>query len=93
MESTYGNRLHPKQDPLPELAALITACKPSVAGSVVVPAFAIERTQKFLFILKHLVESGQIPRLPVFCDSPMAIKAVQIFPETTLKNTATTPAL
>jgi metallo-beta-lactamase family protein len=78
MESTYGNRLHPKQDPLPELAALITAAAQR-GGSVVVPAFAIERTQKFLFILKHLVESGQIPRLPVFCDSPMAIKAVQVF--------------
>ena len=78
MESTYGNRLHPKQDPLPELAALITAAAQR-GGSVVVPAFAIERTQKFLFILKHLMESGQVPRLPVFCDSPMAIKAVQIF--------------
>jgi len=78
MESTYGNRLHPKQDPLPELAALITAAAKR-GGSVVVPAFAIERTQKFLFLLKHLMESGQMPRLPVFCDSPMAIKAVQIF--------------
>ena len=78
MESTYGNRLHPIQDPLPELAALITAAAKR-GGSVVVPAFAIERTQKFLFILKHLMESGQMPRLPVFCDSPMAIKAVQIF--------------
>jgi metallo-beta-lactamase family protein len=78
MESTYGNRLHPTQDPLPELAALITAAAKR-GGSVVVPAFAIERTQKLLFILKHLMESGQMPRLPVFCDSPMAIKAVQIF--------------
>ncbi|SPF38881.1 Beta-lactamase-like protein [Candidatus Sulfotelmatobacter kueseliae] len=78
MESTYGNRQHPKDDPLPELAELIsTAAKRG--GSVVVPAFAIERTQKFVFILKHLMEEGQIPRLPVFCDSPMAIKAVEIF--------------
>ena len=78
MESTYGNRAHPKEDPLPELAELIrdTAKR---GGSVVVPAFAIERTQKFVFILKHLMESGQIPRMPVFCDSPMAIKAVEIF--------------
>ncbi len=78
MESTYGNRMHPKEDPLPELAELIrdTAKR---GGSVVVPAFAIERTQKFVFILKHLMESGQIPRMPVFCDSPMAIKAVEIF--------------
>ena len=78
MESTYGNRTHPKEDPLPELATLITATAQR-GGSVVVPAFAIERTQKFVFILKHLIESRQIPRLPVFCDSPMAIKAVEIF--------------
>ena len=78
MESTYGNRQHPKQDPLPELAALIrdTARR---GGSVIVPAFAIERTQKFVFILKHLIECEQIPRIPVFCDSPMAIKAVEVF--------------
>jgi metallo-beta-lactamase family protein len=78
MESTYGNRLHPKEDPMPELAGLITAAA-NRGGSVVVPAFAIERTQKFVFIIKHLIESGQIPRMPVFCDSPMAIKAVEIF--------------
>jgi len=78
MESTYGNRVHPKEDPLPELATLITNTSKR-GGSVVVPAFAIERTQKFVFILKHLIESGQIPRIPVFCDSPMAIKAVEIF--------------
>jgi metallo-beta-lactamase family protein len=78
MESTYGNRTHPKEDPLPELAGLITATA-ARGGSVVVPAFAIERTQKFIFLLKHLIESGLMPRLPVFCDSPMAIKAVEIF--------------
>ena len=78
MESTYGNRVHPKEDPLPELATLITNTAKR-GGSVVVPAFAIERTQKFVFILKHLIESGQIPRIPIFCDSPMAIKAVEIF--------------
>jgi metallo-beta-lactamase family protein len=78
MESTYGNREHPKDDVLPELAQLINATV-NRGGSVVVPAFAIERTQKFVFILKHLIESGAISRLPVFCDSPMAIKAVEIF--------------
>jgi len=78
MESTYGNRLHPKEDPLPELAELISGTARR-GGSVIVPAFAIERTQKFVFIVKHLIESGQIPRLPVFCDSPMAIRAVEIF--------------
>ena len=48
-------------------------------GSVVVPAFAVERTQKFVFMVKELMESGQIPRIPVYCDSPMAIKAVEVF--------------
>ena len=78
MESTYGNRQHPDSDPRPELAKLIRETVQR-GGSVVVPAFAVERTQKFLFILKELMESGQIPRVPVFCDSPMAIKAVEIF--------------
>jgi len=78
MESTYGNREHPHDDPRPELAALIRSTVQR-GGSVVVPAFAVERTQKFLFMLKELIESGQIPRVPVHTDSPMAIKAVQIF--------------
>lgn len=78
MESTYGNRSHPTDDPRPELAALIRKTAQR-GGSVVVPAFAVERTQKFIFMVKELMESGQAPRVPVFCDSPMAIKAVEIF--------------
>jgi metallo-beta-lactamase family protein len=78
MESTYGNRSHPTDDPRPQLADVI---RKTVAGggSVVVPAFAVERTQKFIFMVKELMESGQMPRVPVYCDSPMAIKAVEIF--------------
>jgi metallo-beta-lactamase family protein len=78
MESTYGNRQHPHTDPRPELAAVIRQTAER-GGSIVVPAFAVERTQKFVFMLKEMMESGQIPRLPVFCDSPMAIKAVEIY--------------
>jgi metallo-beta-lactamase family protein len=78
MESTYGNRAHPHEDVRPQLAQLINDTVHR-GGSVIVPAFAVERTQKFLFIVKELMESGQIPRLPVFVDSPMAIQAVQIF--------------
>ena len=78
MESTYGNRQHPHDDPKPELAALIRATVQR-GGSIVIPAFAVERTQKLLFILKELMETEQIPRVPVHTDSPMAIKAVQIF--------------
>ena len=78
MESTYGNRLHPDSDPRPQLAELIRQTVQR-GGSVVAPAFAVERTQKFLFMLKELIESGQIPRVPVHADSPMAIGAVEIF--------------
>ncbi len=78
MESTYGNRQHPHDDPRPQLAALIRTTLQR-GGSVVVPSFAVERTQKFLFLLKELMETRQIPRVPVHADSPMAIKAVQVF--------------
>src|SRR5262249_38781949 len=78
MESTYGNREHPREDVRPQLAKIIRDAVKR-GGSVVVPAFAVERTQKFLFLVKELMESGQIPRVPVFADSPMAIKAVEIF--------------
>ena len=78
MESTYGNRVHPHEDVRPQLARLVNDTVQR-GGSVIVPAFAVERTQKFLFLLKELMESKQIPRIPVFTDSPMAIKAVEIF--------------
>jgi metallo-beta-lactamase family protein len=78
MESTYGNRPHPTTDPRPELATLIRRTAER-GGTVVVPAFAVERTQKFLFMVKELMQSGQLASIPVFCDSPMAIKAVEIF--------------
>src|SRR5512143_3929726 len=78
MESTYGNRLHPTTDPRPQLAQLVRDTVKR-GGCVLVPAFAVERTQKLLFMLKELIESGQIPRVPVHTDSPMAIQAVNIF--------------
>lgn len=78
MESTYGNRRHPTDDPRPQLAKLI---KDTVArgGCVVVPSFAVERTQKLLFMLKDMMLKGEIPQVPVHADSPMAVQAIQIF--------------
>ncbi len=92
MESTYGNREHPHEDPRPEMAALIRTTLQR-GGSVVVPSFAVERTQKFLFLLKELMETDQVPRVPVHADSPMAIKAVQIFLKHTEEFTPETKAL
>jgi metallo-beta-lactamase family protein len=92
MESTYGNRRHPDEDPRPEMAQLITNTVKR-GGSVVVPAFAVERTQKLVFMLKELMETGQIPRIPVYCDSPLAIKAVEIFLKHTEEYSEETKAL
>jgi metallo-beta-lactamase family protein len=92
MESTYGNRVHPRNDPRPEMAALIRTTLQR-EGSVVVPSFAVERTQKFLFLLKELMETGQVPHVPVHADSPMAIKAVQIFLKHTEEFSPQTKAL
>ncbi len=78
MESTYGNRRHPHDDVRPRMAKLISDCAKR-GGTVVVPAFAVERTQKFLFLVKELMENHEIPRIPVHADSPMAIEAVKIF--------------
>jgi metallo-beta-lactamase family protein len=78
MESTYGNRVHPKTDPRPELAQIIRDTVQR-GGSVIIPAFAVERTQKLLFMLKRMMENNEIPRVPVHTDSPMANKAIEIF--------------
>jgi len=92
MESTYGDRRHPTDDPGPQLAMVIRQTVQR-GGSVIVPAFAVERTQKFLFMLKELMESGQAPKTPVYCDSPMAIQAVEIFLKHTEEYSDETKAL
>ncbi len=78
IESTYGNRMHPKEDAPHELAQIIrdTARR---GGSVVVPAFAMGRTQIMLYILRDLKTRGIIPDLPVYVDSPMAISVTELY--------------
>ena len=78
MESTYGNRLHQRVDVKEKLAELIQRTVAN-GGTVLVPAFSIGRTQELLFLLRNLEENGQIPKLPVFVDSPMAIDALAIY--------------
>lgn len=78
LESTYGNRLHQRIDVKEHLAELVRNTV-GAGGSVVVPAFAIGRTQELLYILRILEESGKIPHVPVFIDSPMAIHALPIY--------------
>lgn len=78
LESTYGNRLHQRIDVKQRLAEIINRTV-GAGGTVLVPAFAIGRTQELLFILRILEETHQIPQLPIFIDSPMAIHALPIY--------------
>ncbi|MGH9432653.1 MAG: MBL fold metallo-hydrolase RNA specificity domain-containing protein [Terriglobia bacterium] len=77
-ESTYGDRLHPDDDFRARLAGIVesTAAR---GGSVVIPAFALGRTQELLFVLRELIEQGKVKELPVHVDSPMAIDATDLY--------------
>lgn len=78
LESTYGNRLHQRIDVKQHIADIIRRTVAS-GGSVLVPAFAVGRTQELLYILRLLQENHEIPALPIFIDSPMAIHAIPIY--------------
>ena len=79
MESTYGDRLHPgKEDKLKELAAVIDGTL-ARGGNLIIPAFAVGRTQELLYDIGMLVETGQLPPVKVYIDSPLAITATEIF--------------
>ena len=78
VESTYGDREHPDEDPEPELAEIINATA-ARGGSLVVPAFALGRTQILLYTLREMKAKGAIPDLPVYVDSPMAISITEIY--------------
>jgi metallo-beta-lactamase family protein len=80
VESTYGDRLHPATDVLAALAQVITATL-ARRGTVVVPSFAVGRSQHVLHLLAELRADGRIPACPIFLDSPMAIDATRIFTE------------
>lgn len=71
IESTYGDRLHNKSDPMDKLAQVINDTV-SKNGSLIIPAFAVGRTQDLLFQLYTLKQSHRIPGIPIFLDSPMA---------------------
>jgi metallo-beta-lactamase family protein len=80
MESTYGNRNHKgEQESLEELAEAI-AYSYKNGEKVIIPAFAVERTQEIIYSLHLLLNAGKLPRdMPVYLDSPLAIKATDIF--------------
>ncbi len=81
IESTYGNRIH--EDEKTREAKLKQAIERVIKkkGVLLIPAFAIERTQQLLFELNHLVENRLIPQVDIYLDSPLAIKATKVMRE------------
>lgn len=77
-ESTYGDRAHSDIDPEAELTSIITRTA-GRGGIVLLPAFAVGRAQILLYVIHKIMGEGRIPKLPVFLNSPMAIKATEIF--------------
>jgi metallo-beta-lactamase family protein len=81
VESTYGDRVHPP----PEGTQFAEAIRRTVkrGGTVLIPAFAVDRTELVLLELKRLREQGLIPRVPIFVDSPMALAALEVYRHST----------
>jgi metallo-beta-lactamase family protein len=79
IESTYGGREHAlKPDSVAELTRLINETFSS-RGKIIIPAFAVGRTQQIVFTLHQLTLEGKIPRLPIFVDSPLSVNATEVF--------------
>lgn len=78
VESTYGNRLHSNTDPKAELERIIneTAAR---GGRILIPAFAVGRTQELIYYIRELEDENRIPILPVCIDSPMAVNATRLY--------------
>jgi len=77
-ESTYGDREHAEGDAAELLAGIVNRVAKR-GGSIVIPAFAIGRTQTFMFYLRQLEDQQRIPHLPVYVDSPMALSATDLY--------------
>jgi metallo-beta-lactamase family protein len=78
VESTYGDRLHPRDDPKLRLTEVINKTV-SRGGLVMIPSFAVGRTQYLLHLLAQMRADGSIPAVPVYLDSPMAIDVTELF--------------
>jgi len=78
LESTYGDRLHGQTDKKTDLARVINEIVER-GGVLIVPSFAVGRTQELLFTIRELETEQRIPKLPIYVDSPMALSATSIF--------------
>lgn len=78
VESTYGDTVHPQTDPEDILEAIINRTFQR-GGTVIIPSFAVGRSQSLLFHISRLRAAGRIPQMPVYLDSPMAINVSELF--------------
>jgi metallo-beta-lactamase family protein len=79
VESTYGDRLHEPAKSIPDELEKVVNRTMARGGNIIIPSFAIERTQEVLYHLNTLLSAGRIPSIPVFVDSPMAIRVTEVF--------------
>jgi len=78
-ESTYGGKVHEPRDKAKEHLARVVGETASRGGKVIIPAFAVGRTQEIVFRLDELSNEGKLPPIPVFVDSPLAVNVTDIF--------------
>ncbi len=79
IESTYGDRVHESISDSEEKLAEIIRRVAARGGKVLIPAFAVGRTQELVYSLHQLSENGKIPNIPIFIDSPLAVDATAVF--------------
>lgn len=79
MESTYGGREHELPTQANDHIERVINETLAKRGKVIIPAFAVERTQQLIYVLHELTEAGRIPDVPIFVDSPLAVNATEIF--------------
>jgi len=79
VESTYGDRLHETKEQRKDLLEDVIEDTVTQGGTLLIPSFALERTQEVLYELNELIENHRIPRIPIFVDSPLAIKLTKIY--------------
>jgi metallo-beta-lactamase family protein len=79
LESTYGGRLHSSIEEAVELLTKTVLTTVARKGKIVIPSFALERTQEVVYYLDQLIKQGRIPDLPIYVDSPLAVNITEIF--------------
>jgi metallo-beta-lactamase family protein len=79
MESTYGDRLHKQLGQVKDRLADVISRTCARGGRIIVPAFAVGRTQQLVYVLHELTRANRIPKIPIFVDSPLAVKTTKVF--------------